>query len=58
MATGGASTAAAGAAVGAEAHGAQQRGLPLVILMFFAWGFFTVLIDTLIPKLESVFALT
>ncbi|MFC3551992.1 sugar MFS transporter [Lysobacter cavernae] len=31
--------------------------LPLVILLFFAWGFCTVLVDTLIPKLKAVFSL-
>lgn len=35
----------------------QRRLLPLVILMFFAWGFCTVLVDTLIPKLKAVFSL-
>lgn len=42
----------------AEDQRAQQRILPLVILMFFAWGFCTVLVDTLIPKLKAVFALS
>ena len=30
----------------------------LVILLFFSWGFATVLIDTLVPKLKGVFALS
>ena len=30
----------------------------LVVFLFFAWGFATVLIDTLIPKLKGLFALT
>jgi FHS family L-fucose permease-like MFS transporter len=30
----------------------------LVVFLFFAWGFATVLIDTLIPKLKSLFDLT
>ncbi|MBQ1541986.1 glucose/galactose MFS transporter [Caulobacter sp. CCUG 60055] len=31
---------------------------PLVTVLFFAWGFATVLIDTLIPKLKGLFALS
>jgi FHS family L-fucose permease-like MFS transporter len=30
----------------------------LVVLLFFAWGFATVLIDSLVPKLKGVFALS
>lgn len=30
----------------------------LVVFLFFAWGFATVLIDTLVPKLRGVFALS
>jgi FHS family L-fucose permease-like MFS transporter len=30
----------------------------LVVFLFFAWGFATVLIDTLVPKLKGVFALS
>lgn len=41
-----------------EDQRAQQRILPLVFLMFFTWGFCTVLVDTLIPKLKAVFALS
>src|SRR5438876_7897047 len=37
---------------------AQQKLLiGLVVLLFFAWGFATVLLDTLAPKLKGVFAL-
>jgi FHS family L-fucose permease-like MFS transporter len=43
----------------AEARGAASRRLvPVVVTLFFAWGFATVLIDTLIPKLKGLFALT
>lgn len=34
------------------------RLLPFVVALFFAWGFATVLIDTLIPKLKGLFALS
>ncbi len=30
---------------------------PLVVTLFFAWGFATVLVDTLIPKLKALFSL-
>jgi FHS family L-fucose permease-like MFS transporter len=36
---------------------AERHILPLVVFLFFAWGFATVLLDTLIPKLKSLFAL-
>src|SRR5690348_2791738 len=37
----------------------QQRLLiGLVVLLFFAWGFATVLLDSLVPKLKGVFALS
>lgn len=37
---------------------APARGMvPLVVTLFFAWGFATVLVDTLIPKLKALFAL-
>ncbi len=40
---------------------ARQPGSPglvvLVVALFFAWGFATVLIDTLIPKLKGLFSL-
>lgn len=31
--------------------------VPFVVMLFFAWGFATVMIDTLIPKLKGLFAL-
>ena len=31
--------------------------VPLVVTLFFAWGFATVLVDTLVPKLKALFAL-
>lgn len=34
------------------------RIVPLVVLLFFAWGFATVLIDSLIPKLKALFTLS
>jgi len=37
----------------------RQRGLiGLVVFLFFAWGFATVLIDTLVPKLKGLFQLS
>jgi FHS family L-fucose permease-like MFS transporter len=36
----------------------QARLLPLAMSLFFAFGFCTVLVDTLIPKLKAVFALS
>ena len=42
--------------VGNEAP-AGTRFLALVVFLFFAWGFATVLIDTLVPKLKGLFAL-
>jgi FHS family L-fucose permease-like MFS transporter len=44
-----------------EAESAQPRRLllvALIVLLFFAWGFATVLLDSLVPKLKSVFALS
>ncbi len=38
--------------------GRAARLLPLVIALFFAWGFCTVLVDVLIPKLKATFALS
>ena len=35
----------------------SSRLLPLVITLFFAWGFCTVLVDVLIPKLKATFSL-
>ncbi|MBC6983397.1 sugar MFS transporter [Caulobacter sp. 17J80-11] len=48
---------------GAPATGGQSgKGVawlvPFVVMLFFAWGFATVLIDTLIPKLKGLFALS
>lgn len=48
---------------GAPVAGAQSvKGAgwlaPFVVMLFFAWGFATVLIDTLIPKLKGLFALS
>jgi FHS family L-fucose permease-like MFS transporter len=41
-----------------DAPDAPARGMvPLVVTLFFAWGFATVLVDTLIPKLKALFAL-
>ena len=34
------------------------RYVPLVVALFFIWGFCTVLVDTLIPKLKALFALS
>jgi FHS family L-fucose permease-like MFS transporter len=37
----------------------RQRGMvALVVTLFFIWGFATVLVDTLVPKLKAAFALT
>ncbi len=44
--------------VSTEDQRRQQRILPLVFLMFLTWGFCTVLVDTLIPKLKAVFSLS
>ena len=46
------------AAPAASASSPRSRWLtPFVVSLFFAWGFATVLVDTLIPKLKAVFAL-
>lgn len=42
----------------AAATPGSSRLLPLVIALFFAWGFCTVLVDVLIPKLKATFSLT
>jgi FHS family L-fucose permease-like MFS transporter len=42
---------------GARAPAGSSRLLPLVIALFFAWGFCTVLVDVLIPKLKATFSL-
>lgn len=44
-------------AAGTTAATASSRLLPLVIALFFAWGFCTVLVDVLIPKLKATFSL-
>lgn len=41
----------------APAPSGSGRLLPFVVMLFFAWGFATVLIDTLAPKLKGLFAL-
>ena len=43
----------------AESHGGERGGwlTPFVVALFFAWGFATVLLDTLIPKLKALFSL-
>jgi FHS family L-fucose permease-like MFS transporter len=40
------------------ARGGDARLLPLAMSLFFAFGFCTVLVDTLIPKLKAMFQLT
>ena len=45
---------------GADQPAAPTRAgrlVPFVVVLFFVWGFATVLIDTLIPKLKGLFAL-
>ena len=46
---------------GVGESGAGMRGagwlVPFVVALFFAWGFATVMIDSLIPKLKGLFAL-
>ena len=37
---------------------ASRRLIPLVVTLFFVWGFATVLVDTLIPKLKALFLLS
>jgi FHS family L-fucose permease-like MFS transporter len=37
---------------------AAGKYVPLVVALFFIWGFCTVLVDTLIPKLKGLFALS
>src|SRR3974390_2418744 len=36
---------------------ATNAMVPLVVTLFFAWGFATVLVDSLIPKLKALFSL-
>ncbi|SER18199.1 MFS transporter, FHS family, L-fucose permease [Faunimonas pinastri] len=42
---------------GDQSRPGASRMVPFVIALFFAWGFATVLIDTLIPKLKGLFDL-
>lgn len=42
-----------------DANGStSRRAVPFVVALFFAWGFATVLNDTLIPKLKGLFELS
>ncbi|HEY3777432.1 MAG TPA: sugar MFS transporter [Rhizomicrobium sp.] len=41
-----------------EARRYRPALIALVVLLFFAWGFATVLIDSLVPKLKGVFSLS
>ena len=43
--------------VAGTSSAATARLLPLVIALFFAWGFCTVLVDVLVPKLKATFSL-
>lgn len=45
-------------AEGDAAPAGSGRLLPFVVALFFAWGFATVMIDTLAPKLKGLFALS
>lgn len=49
---------AGAATVGAQPVKGAAWLVPFVVMLFFAWGFATVLIDTLIPKLKGLFALS
>ena len=49
---------ACGSADAGSSPGRASRLLPLVIALFFAWGFCTVLVDVLIPKLKATFSLS
>ena len=51
------SVSATAAAPAASTKGAGKL-VPFVVALFFAWGFATVLIDTLIPKLKGLFSLS
>jgi FHS family L-fucose permease-like MFS transporter len=49
----------AGNPTSGQAKGGSVRLLvPMVVALFFAWGFATVLIDALVPKLRGLFQLT
>jgi FHS family L-fucose permease-like MFS transporter len=41
-----------------QTHRYRPALILLVVLLFFAWGFATVLIDSLVPKLKGVFSLS
>ena len=40
------------------ARSAEALLLGMVVFLFFAWGFATVLLDTLVPKLKGPFSLS
>ncbi len=42
----------------ADSKGGSARIIGLVMALFFAFGFCTVLVDTIIPKLKATFALS
>jgi MFS transporter, FHS family, L-fucose permease len=52
------SAPAASAETASSAAPTAGKLVPFVAMLFFAWGFATVLIDTLIPKLKGLFALS
>nr|WP_218920216.1 sugar MFS transporter [Chondromyces crocatus] len=47
-----------GARPTAQASGGARWLTPFVLALFFAWGFATVLVDALVPKLKGLFALS
>jgi FHS family L-fucose permease-like MFS transporter len=51
-------TPSAASAAGAERHESYQSALSLLATLFFMWGFITVINNTLLPHLRSVFDLT
>lgn len=53
----GSAQVAPGAATGGNAQGSGAM-VKFVITLFFVWGFSTVLVDTLIPKLKALFELS
>jgi FHS family L-fucose permease-like MFS transporter len=46
------------ASTGARPAASASRMVPLVVGLFFIWGFSTVIVDTLIPRLKALFALS
>jgi FHS family L-fucose permease-like MFS transporter len=46
------------ASTGAPPAASASRMVPLVVGLFFIWGFSTVIVDTLIPRLKALFALS